>query len=128
MGSLKSRAQKFDVPGEPGEWMAFRRLSERELQARADLATDAFGQLTDEQRFQLALGWIEATLAAWSYEEACTIDMVREYLDRPTLVWAFLTTMRHSHGMETFEEKKADSPGSTASLTEIPAPAAPTSG
>lgn len=128
MASLKSRARKFPVPDEPGEWMAFRRLSERELQDRTDLSLDAYSALTLPDRFELALRWIAATLTAWSYDEPCTIDVVRDHLDRPTLTWAFTTAFSHTLGQEPLEEKKADSPRSTATSTESPAPAAPATG
>lgn len=108
--------------------MAFRRLSERELQARTDLSTERFSDLDTPARFELALAWLEATLVSWSYEEPCTAATCRELLDRPTLVWAFLKAMSHSLGMETAEEKKADLPGSTPISTASPAPAAPATG
>jgi len=128
MASLKSRSQSFPVPDEPGEWMAFRRLSEQELQQRTDLSTETFSDLDTPARFELALAWMQATLVSWSYDEPCTVETCRALLDRPTLVWAFLKTMAHSLGMETAEEKKADSPGSTPISTASPAPAAPATG
>jgi hypothetical protein len=124
MASLKSRSTKFPVPNEPDEWMAFRRLSEQEIQSRTDLSTERFSDLDTPARFELALAWLDACLVAWSYEEPCTVETCRALLDRPTLVWAFLKAMSHSLGMETAEEKKADSPGSTPISTATPAPAA----
>ena len=95
MASLKSRSQKFPVPNEPGEWMAFRRLSEQEIQTRTDLSTEQFSDLDTPARFALALAWLQATLVEWSYDEPCTVETCREMLDRPTLVWAFLKAMSH---------------------------------
>ena len=128
MGSVKARVRQFPVPGEPGEWFGFRRLSDAELDTRPDLSTDNFTALAEPEKRALTFRWLEATLRAWSYEEPCTIEVVRAHLDRPTLVWAFLTTLRHTHGRETSEEKKADSPDSTATSTGSPAPVAPTPG
>lgn len=128
MASLKSRSRQFPVPNEPGEWMAFRRLSEQELQARTDLSTERFASLDNAGRFELSLAWLAATLTGWSYEEPCTVETCRAMLDRPTLVWAFMTALSHSLGMETAEEKKADWPGSTPISTTSPAPDAPTTG
>jgi hypothetical protein len=146
MASLKSRSQQFPVPNEPGEWMAFRRLSEQELQDRmaegtpnlppddpkfeppGDLYVGKFSDLDTPERFELALAWLKACLVKWSYEEPCTEATCREFLDRPTLVWAFMKAMSHSLGMETAEEKKADSPGSTPISTASPAPAVPATG
>jgi hypothetical protein len=128
MASLRNRSTKFTVPNEPGEWMAFRRLSEREIQERTDLSTERFGDLDTPARFELALAWLKGCLVAWSYEEACTVETCRELLDRPTLVWAFMKAMAHSLGMETAEEKKADSPDSTATSTGNPELTVPPSG
>ena len=115
---------KFPVPNEPDEWMAFRRLSEQEIQSRTDLSTERFSDLDTPARFELALAWLQECLVAWSYEEPCTVETCRALLDRPTLVWAFMKAMSHSLGIETAEEKKADSPGSTPISTATPAPAA----
>ena len=128
MASLKSRATHFPVPNEPDEWMAFRRLSEREIQSRQDLSTEAFSELDTPARFELALRWLEACLVGWSYDEPCTVETCRALLDRPTLVWAFLKALSHSLGMETLEEKKVDSPASIGISTGNPAPSALTSG
>ena len=140
MGSLKTRWRRFPVPGEPGEWMAFRRLSERELEARTqegdaerniepgDLLLLGFMGRTKGEQFELALRWLHACLMQWSYDEPCTMEMWREHLDRPTLVWAFMKAMAHSHGEETPEEKKVDLPSSTPGLTASPAPTVPESG
>jgi hypothetical protein len=114
MAFLKSRSMRFPVPNEPGEWMAFRRLSEQELEARTDLSMEGWDSKDNPARFELALAWLEACLVAWSYEDPCTVETCRTMLDRPTLVWAFMKAMSHSVGLETPEEKKADSPASIA--------------
>ena len=108
--------------------MAFRRLSEREIQARADLSTETFADMDTPARFELALAWLQACLVGWSYDEPCTEETCRALLDRPTLVWAFMKAMSHSLGMETAEEKKADSPSSTPISTTNPEPAVPMRG
>ena len=127
MASLRSRLRRFPVPDEPGEWMAFRRLSEEELLERADLGLEGFLDLSPVAQFDLSLRWLEACLREWSYEEPCEPASFR-LLDRPTLVWAFLKAMSHTHGRETPEEKKADLPSSTATSTASQAPDAPTPG
>ena len=76
MASLKSRSMKFPVPNEPDEWMAFRRLSEQEIQSRTDLSTERFSDLDMPARFELALAWLQECLVAWSYEEPCTVGDV----------------------------------------------------
>lgn len=105
------------IPHEPGEWMAFRRLSAYELDERmaegGDLCVTGWGAMTLRERFDLAQRWVAACVTGWSYAEAYTAE-ARAQLDAPTLLWAYTTAVAHNHGVETPEEKKADSAPSIA--------------
>lgn len=127
MASLTARRTRFDLPGEPGAWVELRRLADRELEERPELAWARHDDWSRAQWSAYCELWIQACLVAWSFDEPATIEVVRELLDWPTKEWIATTAFRHTYGMETVTEKNAGSPGSTATSTESPAPAIPTS-
>lgn len=118
MGLSKTgTATQKAIPHEPGEWMAFRRLSAYELEARTepggDLSAADWNTMTMHQRFDLAHRWLAACVTGWSYTEPCT-EEVRLQLDAPTLLWAYTAAVAHNYVAETPEEKKVDLVPSTA--------------
>lgn len=114
--SSRGTAIQIPIPHEPGEWMAFRRLSAYELDERTakggDLCTDGWADLTMKQRFDLCHRWLSACGAGWSYAEPFTEESRRE-LDAPTLLWVYQTLVPFNYHSETPEEKKPDLPAST---------------
>jgi hypothetical protein len=111
--------------------MVFQRLSAHELEQRTapggDLCTDGWNEATLGERFAICHRWLEACLTGWSYTDALSGE-TRALLDAPTLMWAYVAAVRHNYEGETPEEKKADSPGSTATSTGTLAPVVPMPG
>ena len=116
---------RVDIPHEPGEWMAFQRLSALEIETRTrsggDLATDTWVSMAVGERFALALRWVAECLVAWSYPEPVSEETCAR-LDAPTLLWAYIAVVKHNFVGETPEEKKSDSPSSTATSTTTVSP------
>ena len=139
MALVEARVERKVIPHEPGEWFEFRRLAiveRRSLKLLSiyglttpppETATAEEREDWEGRRFDLALRWVKATVVAWSYPTPFAPDAC-DRLDERTLVWACLTAYLLSEGLETPEEKKADSPSSTGISPESPAPAAPTNG
>ena len=131
MGLGRSEGRPFPVPHEDGQWFAFQRLAAVELDRRTaadqDLYTEGWSTATLGERFALCLRWLETCLTAWSYPEPLNTE-TRVLLDAPTLLWAYQKAVAHNYGMETPEEKKVDSPGSTPISTTSPAVPVPTTG
>lgn len=139
MALMQGRVQRVEIPHEPGEWMEFRRLSVVETRDRKLLSVAALTEPIDKTatpdaqearesaRVWSALEWARACVVGWSYAEPFTTAGI-DLLDVPTLVWASVTSFQLTHGLETATEKKVDSPSSTATSTESPAPSAPTTG
>ena len=123
----EGQSKRVDIPHEPGQWLAFRRLSVRELRDRPDLSTKVWTDLDEAAQAALALRWVQAAATDWSYDEPFSVDAC-ERLDAVTAIWAYVTAIARTFGGETPEEKKADLPGSTPGLTASPAPTVPETG
>ena len=131
MGLGRSEGRRFPVPHEDGQWFAFQRLAAVELDRRTaaggDLCADGWLTATMGERFALCLLWLETCLTGWSYAELVNAENLAR-LDAPTLLWAYQKAVSHNYGLETPEEKKADSPSSTPISTTNPEPAVPMRG
>lgn len=139
MALISTVPVRVEVPHEPGQWFEFRRLAPAERRACQLLsiagltsappatATPEEREDWDGRRLGLVLRWVKTAVVGWSYDVPFTAEAC-DRLDETTLVWASFKAFVLSEGLETLEEKKVDSPGSTASLTGTPTPGVPTSG
>ncbi len=103
-----SLTEQVAIPHEPGEWMRFRALSWRDLQAAqearvtralqdaANMSSELLSTLKSQldareieakQRYDEA-AILQAGIADWSYDTAVTSESI-DLLDQPTADWAF---------------------------------------